>query len=640
MELLARRSVDDLLQFVFGSTHLFLYGVLIVFTMLSATLLFSKRNFWFMLFCALWVGLAVTDFILLSFRSMPLTASDIWLMASVRDIFEKYLSHFQLLMIMLGISALLGGIFFLWLQSKKHGKVSVFAVVNFLFQCLLLTGATLLLLRTGLIDKPEKFTNLPKAYHDNGFVYSFTTSLVTGGVQEPETYSPNEVEAIMDVQEELPPTSETTPNVIFVQLESFYDPHYLAGLTFSENPVPNFQNLKDRYPSGFLYVPAIGAGTANTEFEMLTGMNLGHFGVGEYPYMTIVNSLSMESLATALSGIGYSTHAIHNNNGTFYDRDIVYNNLGFQTFTSLEYMNHVEYNPRGWAKDQVLIEEILKTLESTEGKDFVFSVSVQPHGKYPTEPLEGAPTIAVEGMEDVEKQTGMEYYLGQLKECDQFVGDLVEAFRGYEEPVVLVFYGDHLPSFNIQQEALSAGTTQTTEYVIWANFTVKNIDQDLQAYQLGAYVLNFCNIHEGTMFRLHQSYHFGQDDDPDYQGALKVMEYDMISGEYYAGKPEWTEERLRFGVEDTLVSSLIPVKQEENDTWLIIGKHFTPFSRVYINESAYETEFIAPEILRITGFVPEEENLVSVAQVSGADETDILSQCEPYLFLWEEETEK
>lgn len=97
-------------------------------------------------------------------------------------------------------------------------------------------------------------------------------------------------------------------------------------------------------------MPSIGAGTANTEFEVLSGMNLDHFGVGEYPYKTVVKNRTCESMAYALQSAGYSTHAIHNNNATFYSRDRVYANFGFETFTSLEYMHDVEQNPLGWAK--------------------------------------------------------------------------------------------------------------------------------------------------------------------------------------------------------------------------------------------------------------------------------------------------
>ena len=114
---------------------------------------------------------------------------------------------------------------------------------------------------------------------------------------------------------------------IFVQLESFFDANYLKDLTYGENPVPNFERLKETCSSGLFYVPSIGAGTANTEFEVLSGMNLDHFGVGEYPYMTTVNKVTTESVATVLRELGYATHAIHNNNATFYDRNIVYSNL-------------------------------------------------------------------------------------------------------------------------------------------------------------------------------------------------------------------------------------------------------------------------------------------------------------------------
>ena len=139
-----------------------------------------------------------------------------------------------------------------------------------------------------------------------------------------------------------------------VQLESFIDPNRLEGFTYSENPVPVFTELKENYTSGYLSVPAIGAGTANTEFEVLTGMSLDYFGPGEYPYKTILQQSTCESIAYNLKELGLGTHVIHNNTGTFYDRHLVFPNLGFDSFTSLEYMNHVDKNPLGWAKDTIL----------------------------------------------------------------------------------------------------------------------------------------------------------------------------------------------------------------------------------------------------------------------------------------------
>ena len=76
-------------------------------------------------------------------------------------------------------------------------------------------------------------------------------------------------------------------------------------------------------------MPAIGAGTANSEFEVLTGFNVAYFGAGEYPYKTILGKQTIESMATQLKLDGYSTHAMHNHDGTFYDRYKVYKNMGF-----------------------------------------------------------------------------------------------------------------------------------------------------------------------------------------------------------------------------------------------------------------------------------------------------------------------
>lgn len=84
--------------------------------------------------------------------------------------------------------------------------------------------------------------------------------------------------------------------------------------------VPNFHKLYQNYTSGYLEVPVVGAGTANTEFEILTGMGMQFFGLGEYPYKTILKQTNCESIASDLSEIGYGTHVVHNNGGNFYSR--------------------------------------------------------------------------------------------------------------------------------------------------------------------------------------------------------------------------------------------------------------------------------------------------------------------------------
>ncbi len=631
IELFSRRSLVSAISFLIHDPILFFLGSLIILFTLSFSLLSKKRGFWFFFIALVWIGIGIADFVQRSYRSMPITASDIFLMSSVKDIFELYMSHFQLVLIMLGISVLLGALVFVWLLVKKHRSVLLFGISTILFLGAVLSVSIFLMLRSGALDDTSDFHSLPRAYKKNGFVYCFSASLVTRGVDEPEDYSSERVEDVLEeADEELPETAENTPNIIFVQLESFFDPKYMKDISLEYDPVPNFTYLKEHYSSGLLSVPAIGAGTANTEFEVLSGMNLSHFGVGEYPYMTIVDSASSESVCRALSSIGYATHAIHNNNATFYDRHIVYDNLGFHTYTSLEYMDNVEYNPRGWCDDSVLTEEIAKCLNSTEDKDLVFAVSVQPHGKYPTEALDGVPVIDVQGMEDEGRENGFEYFLYQLYQCDAFLMELITCLEAYDEPVALVLYGDHLPSFNIEDSELSYGDSQTTEYVIWTNYQTPRQQKDLQTYQLSAYVLSYCGIYEGEIFRLHQSYAFSSDDDEAYQADLQLLEYDIVAGEgfYDEDQPDETPDPMRFDVEDISITELS--FDTEQGSCAVYGQHFTAYSVVYINDVLYDTEYISPQQLIIYGYDPAIGDQITVAQISASSEFEILGVCEPF----------
>ena len=109
--------------------------------------------------------------------------------------------------------------------------------------------------------------------------------------------------------------------------------------------------MQQNYSSGSLTVPACGAGTANTEFEMMTGLSVKFFGPGEYPFKSILREKTMESVSTDLKSIGYRAHAIHNHRGVFYNRNEVFDNMGYDTFTSLEYMSDVEKTPKNWGAE-------------------------------------------------------------------------------------------------------------------------------------------------------------------------------------------------------------------------------------------------------------------------------------------------
>lgn len=632
LEMLSRRSVSAGIRYLADSPWQFFYDALIILFTLSLSLVFRKRGFFFLLFSAIWLGLGLTNCILLGYRATPLTAPDIWLISSVRDIIEIYMSPLAILGLMLVISAVIGAIMLLWLRAKKYRTDYAFGLTNIALFALLLAGSTAYFLKSGAIA--SQFPNLPDAYRNNGFAYCFSASAVTQGIPQPEDYSQEEVQAVLDAQGEAPASRENTPNIVFVQLESFFDPNLLKDLSYAENPVPNFERLKAAYSSGLFYVPSIGAGTANTEFEVLTGMNLEHFGVGEYPYKTVVKRRVCDSAAYALKSLGYATHAIHNNNATFYSRNRVYANFGFDTFTSEEYMNQLEYNPLDWAKDSALTGEILKALQSTAGKDLVFTVSVQPHGKYPTEPIPGAETIAVSGIEDEARRCGFEYYLAQLRETDAFIGELTSTLGSFKEPTVVVFYGDHLPSLQITQDELSRGTVQSTEYVIWSNFPMRRETRDIQAYQLTALVFERLGIHEGTTFVYHQKHLGLSDTDAQYQQDLTLLEYDLLYGERYStGGTAPVATQLRLGVDKIALNSLD--YNAESMLLTVRGRNFTPFSKITLNGDVIATEFVSDHCLRAAEVSLASEDVLTVAQVSSTDELYILSQTAELEYLSE-----
>jgi phosphoglycerol transferase MdoB-like AlkP superfamily enzyme len=275
------------------------------------------------------------------------------------------------------------------------------------------------------------------------------------GISKPDNYSTESIQSIFSeddfanlVAAKGEDGSGDRPNIIFLQLESFMDPETVQGLGFSDDAIPNFRKLMENYSSGTLETPVVGAGTANVEFEVMTGMSVKFFGPGEYPHKGVLLEETCESVPYDLKQAGYSTHAIHNHRGAFYERNIVFGNLGFDTFTSLEYMNNVSKTPKNWAQDFVLTQQIMDSLNSSEGPDYIYTISVQGHGDYPTEQLLENPVITVTNAATLELKWTWEYYINQLYEMDEFVGQFIEEMEAFNEDVVVVLYGDHLPAIS------------------------------------------------------------------------------------------------------------------------------------------------------------------------------------------------
>ena len=361
---------------------------------------------------------------------------------------------------------------------------------------------------------------------------------------------------------------------------------------------------------GYLSVPTVSGGTANTEFEVLTGCSLDFFGAGEFPYYSILRKEALETLATDLRALKYTATGVHNYTGSFYYRNTIYKNMGFNRFHSKEYMNGFELNPKGWCKDSILTDEILKAVRQTEGRDFVYVVTMQTHGAYIPLPADMEPVVTVEGAKSERERRIFEYYLSQLVETDRFVGDLVEAFENCGEKTIIVFFGDHLPGLSLTEDDLTTGDMYKTPYVIWANYELDGESRDLEAYQLGAYALKQAKIDTGVMVRFHQR-EMGSEN---YLRNLEMLEYDMLYGQRYVyeSAKHAYDESFTMGLKPIRVTSL----ENRFGNLFVHGEGLTYASRVYVNDKAYDTVPVDDTLIIVPDFIPEDGSLLAVAQVS------------------------
>ena len=618
IEAISRHSVVAAWDYMTGTPLVFLYNAFMIFVTFSIVYLFKRRIFVRMIIGAIWVILGIANGYILLKRVTPFNAQDLKIAGDGIALINNYCNGFEVVVIAVGAVALLIWLISMWRRGGQYaGKIHHIAALIGIIVC----GVLYTFVTNIAIDKrvvSTYFGNIAFAYEDYGLPYCFSASLFNTGISEPNGYTKKAM-AKIDKDGELNQTaasrsSDKLPNIIVVQLESYFDVANAEFFTTSEDACPNLHNLYQNYSNGYFKVPSVGAGTANTESEVLTGMNLRYFGPGEYPYKTYSKKHPTESAATALASLGYGTHALHDNTGNFYSRANVFNNMGFDTFTSKEFMNVLQTTENGWAKDEILTHHIMEAMDTTKQEDFVFTVSVQGHGNYPETQVIENPKIKVEGIEDEALKNKWEYYVNQVYEMDQFVGDLIKAVEERNEPSVVVFYGDHLPTMGLKAEDLKSRYLYNTNYVIWDNIGLQKDDKNIPAYQLMSEVLNRLDIHSGTVFNYHQQ----RKGTKNYLSDLELLQYDILYGKQYVynGKAPITEGHMVMGIRNVSLSSIVP---QLNSGYSLYGENFTKYSRVYVNGEKQKSSFLNNTRINLSETELKDGDVIQVGQVGSSD---------------------
>lgn len=619
------------LKFMVGDPIVFLYNALILFTTLVLASLVKRRIFVFTIVSIFWVGIGIVNGVILTQRMTPFTVKDLSNLSDGLTIVTNYLKTWQIVLAVVVVVLAILGLVLLFIKGpqkkdKLHRKRNAVAVcLIFLFTFL----SSSLAISAGVVE--TFFGNLAYAYRDYGVVYCFTNTWLNTGIHKPAKYSEESILNIFDKNElgddnamllKQKDVDEQYPNILFLQLESFIDPMTIKSIELSEDPCPNFRRLMSEYSSGQLLVPACGAGTANVEFEVLTGLSVKFFGPGEYPYKAILKEETGESLAYDLDSLGYKSHAIHNHRAVFYNRNTVFSNIGFDTFTSVEYMKNVVKTPKNWAKDKALTECIEDALDSSEGRDMIYTISVQGHGKYPGEQIILDPKIQVLSAPSEELKWKYEYYVNQIYEMDQFIGDLVDKLSKRDEPIMLAMYGDHIPAIDMTEDDLESGNLYATQYLIWDNFGLPKDDENLHTYQLAAHMMDMVDLQVGTIFTYQQNHKNSET----YLDDLKALGYDMLYGKryIYGGTNPFTPSKLKMGVNDITIDDVVKIGEK----YYIKGKNFTQYSKITLNGKELKTIYLGENILGLLEDVdPEEAANMKVSQIETKNK-EILSTTE------------
>lgn len=312
---------------------------------------------------------------------------------------------------------------------------------------------------------------------------------------------PSVRDAYRALAEETPQAAaDDPPNIIVVLSESFADEAWLRQyLDLNCELTPFYNQLIESCRRGRLYVPKLGGGTSETEFEVLTGLR------SQY----VVNPYSMglppvSSLASVLRDRGYEATAIHWYNGVYYNRYTNLRMLGFDSFFTLD-TTVTPFEKKGmFVSDEEHYRAVLHQLSETEGRDFIFCLTMQNHGGYDYDDFRvtyGAQTPFSNQVSD-RAAAILTNYCWLLRQSDAALEAFINQLSSLDEPTVVVFFGDHIPPLgsDVYEEIGISATGDAghlTPYFIWSNDgSIAPGETNLYSWQLGAYALELAGMND------------------------------------------------------------------------------------------------------------------------------------------------
>lgn len=334
---------------------------------------------------------------------------------------------------------------------------------------------------------------ITRVFNELGFTYCFLYNLNSYPVEKPENFSKEEVEELIKtytVADAVAP--EDKPNVIFIMNEAFSDIGMSEEFTYTEenDPYKYWREIIESKNSiaGHIVTPGFGGGTANTEFDVMTGMQTNMLNSVPTSAFRVVGR-NTQTIARIFADNDYQTLFMHPGDSWFYNRYSVYKYFGVKETIFNEAFTK-EDKKGNMIADSVLTEHIIEQFEAhtddaSKGPLFSYITSIQNHMPYTTRKYGELPIEEVQVSKTISQEAKdfLSVYMEGIRDANQMIKDLTDYFEAQDEPVVLVFFGDHLPNLgdnylSYKELGLNVGdetsveniiNTYTTPYVIWTN---------------------------------------------------------------------------------------------------------------------------------------------------------------------------
>lgn len=430
--------------------------------LLTAAFAFAFRN---VFFSSALVGLiagamSLINRVKLTIRGEPFVPRDISLIKEAADAAGSYdmtLPWFQIgcLVVMTAVFIVLGVLLPLKKSEdapKKRG--ALVRVMGFVLCLAVLVGAVGLVYSSTDLYNSFKTTepyNLSSVNNELGFVYYFCYHFSTYKIEKPEGFDREEAASWEIGYESAPDAADV--NVVFVMNEAFSDILNEDVFVFpeGENPMEVYNTMAEGENAwaGHIVVPYFAGGTADTEFDVASGMQTNLLNPAA-PSLTAFRTVNrdLDSIFRVFGADGYTSCFMHPGQSWFYNRENVYDWFGADESFFVEDFD-AEYKG-SWVTDESVLRELVSRFEEKSaggGLDFTYAVTIQNHMSYTAEKYGDyvCPEVETTAELSPEIQTAVNVYAEGIRDANAMLEDLTEFYSEQSEPVLLVFFGDHLP---------------------------------------------------------------------------------------------------------------------------------------------------------------------------------------------------